>query len=191
VILLDGVQLPGTYHVLSLSVTRELNRIPVAIISLRDGEASQSTFEASNSALFIPGKKIEIKLGYRSQNDSVFKGIIVRHSIKVRSSGSQLIIECRDEAVKMTSGIKSKYFIGKKDSDIMEELIGTYGLQKNVETTLPGLKEVVQYESTDWDFVLCRAEANGQVVMVEDGKVIIAKPATGGAAVVSVKLGST
>jgi len=177
--------------VLSVSITRELNRIPVAVINLRDGEASQSTFEASNSELFVPGKKVEIKLGYRSQNDSVFKGIIVRHSIKLRSSGSQLIIECRDEAVKMTSGIKSKYFIDKKDSDIVEELIGTYSLSKNVEATVPSLKEVVQFESTDWDFILCRAEANGQVVMVEDGKIIVAKPATDGASVVSVKFGTT
>ena len=190
-ILLDGVQLPGSYHVLSVIVTRELNRIPVAVLNLRDGEASQSTFEGSNSDLFVPGKEIEIKLGYRSQDDTVFKGIIVRHSIKVRSSGSLLIIECRDKAVKMTSGIKSKYFIDKKDSDIMEELIGTYGLSKDVEATVPSLKEVVQYESTDWDFILCRAEANGQVVMVEDGKIIVAKPATGGASVVSVKFGTT
>jgi len=190
-ILLDGVQLPGSYHVLSVIVTRELNRIPVAVLNLRDGEASQSTFEGSNSDLFVPGKEIEIKLGYRSQDDTVFKGIIVRHSIKVRSSGSLLIIECRDKAVKMTSGIKSKYFIDKKDSDIMEELIGTYGLSKDVEATVPSMKEVVQYESTDWDFVLCRAEANGQVVMVEDGKIIVAKPATGGASVVSVKFGTT
>jgi len=109
----------------------------------------------------------------------------------VRSSGSQLIIECRDEAVKMTSGIKSKYFIDKKDSEIMEELIGSYSLSKNIEATVPSLKEVVQYESTDWDFILCRAEANGQVVMVEDGKIIVAKPATGGTSVVSVKFGTT
>ncbi len=191
VILLDGAQLPGSYHVLSVSISRELNRIPAAVLHLRDGEPSKGTFEASSSDLFIPGKKIGIQLGYRSQNDTVFKGIIVRHSIKVRSSGSQLIIECRDEAVKMTSGIKSKYFIDKKDSDIMEELIGTYGLQKDVEATLPELKEVVQYESTDWDFMLCRAEANAQVVMVEDGKITIAKPAAGGSSVVTVKFGTT
>lgn len=191
VILLDGTQLSGAYHILSISVTRELSRISSALIILTDGEPSKATFEASNSDLFIPGKEIEIQLGYRSQNDNVFKGIIIRHSIKVRSNGSQLIIECRDKAVKMTSGIKSKYFIDKKDSDIMEDLIGQYGLQKEVEATVPSLKEVVQYESTDWDFMLCRAEANGQVVMVEDGKIKIAKPATGSASVVSVKFGST
>jgi Rhs element Vgr protein len=189
--LLDGTQLPGAYHVLSISVSRELNRVPSAIIHLRDGEASQATFEASNSDLFVPGKRIEIQLGYRSQNNTVFKGIVVRHSIKVRSSGSQLIVECRDESYKMTAGIKSKYFIDKKDSDIMEELIVGYGLQKDIEATVPDLKEVVQYESTDWDFMLCRAEANGQVVMVEDGKIIVAKPASGAESVVTVQFGAT
>jgi Rhs element Vgr protein len=161
------------------------------MIHLRDGEASQATFEASSSDLFVPGKKIEIQMGYRSQNDTVFKGMIVRHSLKVRNSGSQLVVECRDEAVKMTSGVKSKYFIDMKDSDIMEQLIRPYGLQKDIETTLPRLKEVVQYDSTDWDFMLCRAEANGQVVMVEDGKIKIAKPAIGADPIVKLTFGST
>ena len=190
-ILLDEVELPGAYHVLSVVVDHELNRIPSAIIHLHDGEASTGKFEASNSNLFIPGKKIEIQLGYRSQHNRVFKGIIIKHSIKIRRNASQLIVECRDESVKMTSGIKSKYFADKKDSDIMEELISPYGLSKDVETTLPDLKEVVQYESTDWDFMLCRAEANGLVVMVEDGKVKIAKPATGVEPVVSVVFGTS
>ena len=56
---------------------------------------------------------------------------------------------------------------------------------------MPDLKEVVQYETTDWDFLLCRAEANGQVVMVEDGKVKIAQPATGDEPVVAVQFGAT
>ena len=63
VILIDGAQLPGAYHVLSVVVSRELNRIPSALIHLRDGEASQATFEASSSDLFVPGKKIEIQMG--------------------------------------------------------------------------------------------------------------------------------
>ena len=190
-ILIEGAQLPGAYHVLSLVVSRELNRIPSAMIYLRDGEASQASFQASTSDLFVPGKKIEIQLGYRSQNTSVFKGMIVRHSIKVRPAGSQLIVECRDEAVKMTSGTKSKYFADLKDSDIMEQLISPYGLQKDIETTLPALKEVVQYDSSDWDFMLLRAEANGQVVMVEDGKIKVAKPDLTAESVVKVAFGST
>jgi Rhs element Vgr protein len=190
-ILTDGTPIPGSYHVISVSVSRELNRIPTATLYLKDGEASRSTFEISNSDSFVPGKEIEIQLGYRSQNETVFKGIIINHSIRVRRNSSLLVIECRDKAVKMTLGKKSKYFTEMKDSDIMETLIGTYGLQKEVEATNPDLKEVVQFDATDWDFLLCRAEANGQVVMVENGKVIVAKPATSSQAVVSVHFGNT
>jgi Rhs element Vgr protein len=190
-LLVDGVEISGEFHVLSIAVTRELNRIPTAMIQLQDGEASTATFKASNTVHFIPSKKIEIQLGYRSKNDTVFKGIIIKHSIQIRKSGSVLIVECRDAAVKMTGGHKSKYFIDKKDSAIMEDLISAYGLKKDVETTQPNLKEVAQYDATDWDFLICRAEANGQVVMVEDGKITVAKPATGSEPVVAVKYGAT
>ncbi len=190
-ILIDGAQIPGEYHLLSISVVRVLNRIPTASFVLQDGEASRSTFAISNTETFVPGKSVEIHLGYRSQNDLVFKGIIIKHSIKIRRNGSVLIVDCRDEAVKMTSGNKKKYFVDKKDSDIMDEIIGSYELQKEIEATTPELKEVVQFDASDWDFIVCRAEANGQVVMVEDGKVKIAKPATGEDAVVTVRFGTT
>ncbi len=190
-VLIDGAEIPGKFHVLSVSVTRELNRIPVATLQLLDGEAAKSTFEASNSDLFIPGKKIEIQLGYRSKNESVFKGIIIKHSIKIRKAATLLLVECRHEAVKMTSGVKSRYYIDKLDSDIMEEILGLYGFNKDVEATKPKLKEVVQYNSTDWDFLLCRAEANGQVALVGDDKITIASPDSSKSAVVKVNFGST
>jgi Rhs element Vgr protein len=190
-ILIDGAEISGEFHVLSISVTKELNRIPFAVIQLLDGEASQATFKASNSNHFIPGKKIEIQMGYRSQNDSVFKGIIIKNSIKVRKQGSSLTIECRDEAVKMTGGIKSHYFTDKKDSEVLEEIIDSHSLQKDIKSTTPSLKEITQYNSTDWDFVLCRAEANGYIVIVNDGKITVKEPAVGDDPVVTVRFGAT
>lgn len=190
-VLIDGSEIPGSFHLLSVSITQELNRIPSAVLHLMDGDAASATFEASNAGYFVPGKKIEIQLGYRSQNDSVFKGIIIKHSIKIRKSASLLVVECRNEAVKMTCGARSRYYTDKLDSDIMEEILDLYGLQKEVTATKPDLKEVVQYESTDWDFLLCRAEANGHVVRVGDDKVIIAPPDTSSGAVVKINYGST
>jgi Rhs element Vgr protein len=190
-ILIDGAEISGEFHVLSAYVSRELNRIPTATLHLQDGEAAKATFKASNTAHFIPGKKIEIQLGYRSHNDTVFKGIIVKHSIKIRKNGSLLILECRDEAVKMTSGANSRYYIDKKDSDIIEEIIGLYGLQKDVSATQLTHKEVVQYDASDWDFLLCRAEANGLIVKVEDGKIIVAPPAPAEQPVLKVQYGAT
>jgi Rhs element Vgr protein len=190
-ILVEGKEISGEFEVMTVAVTRELNRIPSAILHLRDGEASRSRFAASDTDLFIPGKAVEIRLGYRSQNDPVFKGIVVKHSVKIREHGSVLVVECRDEAVRMTGERKSRYHSGTKDSDIMEDLLGGYGLEKDVESTSPEVKDAVQYDATDWDFLVCRAEANGQVVMVRDGKVKTARPATGDEPVVTVQYGAT
>jgi Rhs element Vgr protein len=190
-LLVGGQAVPSTFHLLSITVNRELNRIPSAAIQIDDGEAAKATFAASNADYFLPGKQIEIQLGYRSQNETVFKGTIVKQHIKIRKNGSALSVECFADAVKATAANKSRYFIDKKDSDIMEEILDAHLLPKEVEATSPSLKEVVQYDSTDWDFVLCRAEANGQVVLVGDDKIRIAKPATGGAPVLQMAYGST
>lgn len=190
-ILIDGAEIPGEYHLLSLAVTREVNRIPMAVVQFQDGDAAKATFAASSGQHFIPGKKIEIQLGYRSQNDKVFQGIIIKHSIKVRKNSTCLIVDCRDKAVKMTQGKKWRYFTDQKDNDIMEDIIGSYALQKDVQATTVDLKEIVQYNATDWDFLLCRAEANGQVVTVTDGKITVARPKLSGSPAVAVRYGAT
>ena len=69
------------------------------------------------------GKEIEIKMGYRGTDEIVFKGIVIRHGIKVRKKTSVLVIECKDKAIKMTVACKSKYFKETKDSDMMEDII--------------------------------------------------------------------
>ncbi|MBI3238191.1 MAG: type VI secretion system tip protein VgrG [Flavobacteriia bacterium] len=175
-ILIEGEQLPGIYGVMSIVVSKEVNRIPMAQIVLVDGDASQNDFPLSNEDLLIPGKKIEIQAGYHSDDETIFKGMIVKHSIKVRSGASNLIIECKDEAVKMTIGRKSKYFYDSKDSDVFEEIIGTYSLDVDVEATSYSHKELVQYNASDWDFIVSRAQANGKLCFVNDGKVTIKKP---------------
>ena len=52
-------------------------------------------------------------------------------------------------------------------------------------------KELVQYDSTDWDFLVCRAEANGHVVAVRDGKVTVGPPTVDAEPVVTVQFGAT
>lgn len=190
-LLVDGQDVSGDLQILAIAVNRELNRIPTARIQVEDGEAAKATFNVSNSDRFLPGKKMEIKLGYRSQNDTVFKGLIVKQRITIRKNGTALNVECSGDAVKMTNSNKSRYYINKKDSDVMEELLDAHGIKRDVQATTPALKEVVQYDSTDWDFLLCRAEANGQVVLVQDDKVKVSKPTTSGSPALKMAYGST
>ena len=175
-ILVDGTELPATVSVLNINIEKELIRIPSAKIMIADGNPSEQDFPVSNDSLLIPGKEIEIKAGYHSDEETIFKGIIIKHSLKIRAGNSMLIIECRDKAVKLTVGRKNKYFQDSTDSDIMEEIIGGYGLDKDIESISFKHKKLVQYNCSDWDFIVARAQANGKVCAVDDGKITIKAP---------------
>jgi Rhs element Vgr protein len=187
----EGKAIDPTYQVMSLSIMKEVNRIPVAKIIVRDGDAAQRNFELSNTDTFIPGKKIVISLGFDGNNSQAFKGIITRQSIKVRENGNtELSVECRDESVKMTIGRHSRYFQDRKDSQLFDDLIGRYpGLSSDSQATKLTHKQIVQHHITDWDLLLLRAEANGMLVIVKDGVVRIARPDTSTAPVVQITYG--
>jgi Rhs element Vgr protein len=190
-ILIEGEELSNTYQVKSVVVQNEANRIPMAQIVLVDGEASERDFKLSNEDLLIPGKKIEITAGYHNDEETIYKGIIIKHSIKIKSDASLLIIECKDEAVKLTIGRKSKYFYEVKDSEVFEEIIDAYGLEKDVEATNFSHKEIVQYNTSDWDFIVSRAQANGKLCFVENGKITIQKPNITASPVETITFGSS
>jgi len=175
-LLIDGTELPSTYQLLTISVEKEINRIPNAKIVLLDGDVANRDFALSNEDYFIPGKSIEIKAGYDSQNNTIFKGVVIQHNLKIRSNGAVLIVECKDLAVKLTVGRKSKYFYESKDSDILEQIIGNYSLEKVVQASTVVHPEMVQYNVSDWDFCVTRAQANGKVCVVDDGKISVLSP---------------
>ncbi len=192
-VLVKGKELDAECQVYSIEVEKEVNKIPMAKVVIVDGVPAKADFPISNKASFAPGTEVEIKAGYHSKDKTIFKGIIVKHSIKARKEKSYLTIECKDKAVKATVDRKNMYYgdakKGVKDSDVIGKIIGTYGLSKDVEATKSKQKEIYQYYATDWDFILLRAEVNGQIVIVDDGKVTVKKPEVTGSAVLSVSYG--
>jgi len=188
----DGSEINKEYQVVSVTVEKEVNRIPKTQIILLDGDTAKEDFELSNKDLFIPGKEIEILAGYHSDESVIFKGIIINHSIKAKKNkSSYLRINCRDKAIKMTIGKQNKYFYDSKDSDIISEIIKPYGMETDIESTDVDHKEMVQFYSTDWDFIVSRAEANGKLVFVNDGKITVKAPDTSTDPVLSLVYGSS
>jgi Rhs element Vgr protein len=193
VIRINGNDIARTFLVDSITVSKEINRIPWAKIVLIDGESSGGNFQASNEELFIPGKEIEVLAGYQSDVHTIFKGVIIAHSIRIRSGGgSVLVLECRDKTVKMTVGRKSKYFTEMKDSDIITDIAGNYsGVNVSVEATSVSLKKVIQYDCTDWDFIVTRAEANGKFCFADDNQLAIKAPDLSQDSVLTLTYGAT
>ena len=170
-ITVDGNDIDPAFELLSINVRDVLNRIAQAQLVILDGNAADEDFTASTSEVFVPGQRIEIKLGYNSDEETVFSGIIVKHSIKVRPSGNTaLMLDCRAETIKMTLGRQSRYFYDKTDSDAIEELLQGYRIDASVASTAYNHAELIQYDLSDWDFLMARAEANGLVTYFQDGQ---------------------
>jgi Rhs element Vgr protein len=178
-ILVNGLPVGREIGIVSIAVNKEINKIPWAKIIIQDGDVATEDFEISNQQTFKPGNEIEIQAGYHSDESAIFKGIIVKHGIKIlRDRHSLLEIECKDEAVKTTAGRKNKYYYDSKDADVIGDILNTYSIQSDItaDTADATHKEVVQYYSTDWDFIVTRAEVSGKLVMPDDGTIIIKKP---------------
>lgn len=190
-ILSDGQAIPQTVSVKEILIRHEVNKIPWAKIRVEDGDQSKEDFEISDQSLLIPGKSIEVQIGYRSNNNSLFKGIVIQHSNKIAPKKSELVIECRDAAVKMTIGRRSKHYNNVTDSDVAEELIDRYSLDKDVTSTTVQYKDLVQYDTTDWDFMLSRIDRIGMICIVSDGKVTIQKPDLTGNSALDLLFGAT
>lgn len=179
-ILVDGQRIPPEIQVMAIHISHEANRISTATLHLRDGEAAAEKFELSEGPHFIPGKKIQLKIGLDGNRKTLFEGIITRQAIRTKgTSGSMLTVECRHAAVKMTLGRQNHYFTDLKDSQAIEETLGKYGLGGSVESTAAKHREIVQHYTTDWDFIVSRAELNGRLVFADGGHISVKKPVVG------------
>jgi Rhs element Vgr protein len=187
-VLINGKPLSNEVSVMSVSVLCYFNKIATAKLKIQDGSAAKRDFLQSNTDLFKPGNEVEIQLGYDENPSTVFKGIIIRHCIKVKG-GSFLEVEAKDKAVKMTQIRKSAYFIDLNDKAIIDQLAEKYSLDKDVDATEKEHSQMVQYYCSDWDFMLLRAEANGMFVLTDNGKLVVKKPVLTGTSVLTATYG--
>ncbi len=177
----DGTKLPDAMLVLETEVVKEINKIPYARVVIFDGDSREQTFPQSEESMFEPGAEIEIKVSHdpSSTMESIYKGLIVEHGIKLNRNGSScLTLICRDEALALTVGRRNMIFYDQKDSDIISAIIKDSGIKSKatVEATKATHKKLIQYYCTNWDFIQARADANSLVTIVNDGEINIKKP---------------
>jgi Rhs element Vgr protein len=188
----EGKDITNTYDVLSWVVDLVVNRLPTARVVFRDGSASEETFSASQSNDLMIGNKLEIAVGHDGNDRSIFKGLIIKQSLKVGADGnSTLTLDCKDVSIKLTIGRHSRYFTKTTDSEAIETIVGQYAdLAKDIASTSIKHPEIIQYYATDWDFILSRAEMNGQVVVVDSGKLKVKAPNTKGSPLITLTYGA-
>ncbi len=185
-----GSELPGTVPLLAAEVCRQVGRIPYARLRVADGDPAANDFAISAGDRFLPGNELTVLAGDPAGSEPIFRGVVVRQRAVVRASGSWLEVECRDPAFRMTLSRRTRHFEEMTDSAVVEEILAEHGLAAEIAATEVSHPELVQYQATDWDFVLSRLEANGQLCVVEDGTVKSSVPALDGEADAAVLYGA-
>lgn len=157
----DNREVNGTVNIHSIVVSKEVNKVPSATIRILDGDPASADFKVSDTEQFIPGQKIQIALGYLSDAVVLFKGMIVNHSNRINNQCAETIIECKHEIIKATVSPQNRHFNNVKDSDVAEQVISGYGIDCNIADTAIENKDLVQYNTTDWDFIVSRMDRLG------------------------------
>jgi len=172
IVKVNGSIVSRKLNLLSVGVHCVVNKIPSARLVYQDGSANKGIFSLSEQDLFIPGNDIEISAGNVNETTVIFSGIVVKHTIKInQNKGSTLIVECKNKACRLAVDRTNNYFYEQSDSDIIEQLLANAAL-KNLEVEGSNIihEEIVQYNATDWDFCLLRAQVSGQIIILNADK---------------------
>ena len=178
-ILVQGKKIHDSYQIISCEVHKEAYKVSTAtiIFAFPYNPEEHNLFEISEGPDFVPGNEIAIKAGYNSQEEYIFKGIIVNQGISATSGSLPVLkVKCSDKAVKLTLGRFSRYYSAQKESDLLAGIINDSGLTAAVDATGFIHQQLVQYEAIDWDFIVTRAQANGMLVYFENDKLHVKKP---------------
>lgn len=189
-VLLAGTALTDDAQIVSIEVQRAVGRVPGARVVLADGDMPAGDWPLADSGTCLPGTEVEIQAGYGDALTTLFKGVIVRMGVSIGAdNASQLTLDCRDKAVAMTLTRRSAVYTDQTDSAVLQTLIGRAGLTAAVDSTAFSHQELLQFDCSDWDFLLARAEANGLLVIAEDGTLDAKAPALDGEAALKVTWG--
>lgn len=185
-----GSRLDGSFELVSARISLELNRIGKATLRFNAGDMDMQTFDESDSDSFKPGNTIRLDAGDLNDQKTLFEGIIMQTGIRVgKNRRSMMVVECRDNAWPATQGRHNRIFEKKKDSEMINEALSSYG-SVSVDGTDYQHPEMVQYYCTDWDFALSRADACGMFILTTGTAIKVFKPDVGASPVLTVTYGN-
>jgi phage protein D len=176
--------------VLSVKVHHALNDMPWARLVLAEGDMANDSVPLRDSELFKPGADIAVKAGYGDAEETIFTGVVVRLGFRMDGHiGGQLTVDCRAKACRMSVSRRTVHHLNQTDGEIIQTLIGQAGLRASAATTALAHEALVQYDCSDWDFVLARANAMGLLVNVDGDTVSVQPPRVDAAAALTLTWG--
>ncbi|HLP95643.1 MAG TPA: phage baseplate assembly protein V [Saprospiraceae bacterium] len=167
----NGKAIDAAIQIASVEIKRAVSSIGSAVLLIALNP-EQDLADVTEFTVFAPGNQLEIQAGYGGLPDTIFKGMILQQGVRTGNAGNlEIIVDCSEDAIRMTLGRKSAFFRQKTDAEIISALIAQNGLSAETDSTLFIHPQLIQCQSTDWDYIRSRAAANGLLVYTEGNKV--------------------
>jgi phage protein D/phage baseplate assembly protein gpV len=161
----------------SLEVEQTLHLPSMFVIDLNDDDK----FELMDSEEFKIGKAVEILMadpdaGEEARGNSIFKGEITSIEPWFGDNGvPRIVIRGYDKSHRLNRGKVTKSWIEVKDTDIATQLAEKAGLEAQVDNTPTIYKHVWQYNQSNWEFLLERANRIGYWLYAKENKLYFSK----------------
>jgi len=127
---------------------------------------------------FTPGNKIEIRMGYLDEYETMLVGeVTALHPKYFSNEAPRMNVQGYDRLHRCRRGKKIRAFLQVKDSQIAEQIAGDMGFTPRVEDTEIVHQYVLQNNLSDMDFLLERARRIRYEVLVEDRTLTFRKAA--------------
>jgi len=185
-----GKPLPAAYGLVSAEVVREVGRIPHARLLLAGGDLPKRRFPALDDDALAPGRPVTIAVRVDEATTELFAGQVARLRLELQGGAPRLGVELKDAAWRLVRVPRSAIYPDGTDADAVAAVLARAkvkaGTIEGAEVRHPAL---VQYDATDWDFILARAAANGCAVTVKDGAVSMRPWSVAGPAALTLDIG--
>lgn len=178
-ITIDGKPIHKEFPATQIVIEKKLYQIPKATVHLIDGNPVEGDESFKSATKIQIGKTIHIKAGYQTKTKRIYQGVITSKNIEQDKNGNpMMIVEAHDKAIAMQEAKKTASFQKKSDAEIINSIVGTYDVEKKITIKQKAKFETLtQYQANDWEFIKVRAQINGCIVDVQEGKLTIAPPA--------------
>ena len=108
-ILIDGQPLADSFTLLGIDVSRAVNRIPTAMLTVQAPGAGAEETPLLAGGPFAPAAVVEIKLRDADGEEvSVFKGVVTALAVHTREGAPTLEVTAKDKAISLAGTRHSK-----------------------------------------------------------------------------------
>ena len=156
---------------ISIEVLEDLEAAAMFTLQIGSSDSIKNeTYWIDNNDPFELGRKVEIKLGYKNNQESLIIGEITGFEIDFTSNGAILTVRGHSATHRLLRGNKSRTFTEMKFSDIVKKIAKEHGLKTKIEDKdLKNLvsEYVIQWNQSDFDFLKNHAMKIDHEVFIE------------------------